>query len=91
MFENGQKKNYLQKHRNRMKPLITSCFYDSFLNFFISFSFFLFISVSEAFIVPQEIPSLLSLVYSNIPPIKKGNSNTFFLFPFFLVDTVAAI
>lgn len=33
-----------------------------------------FISGADAFIVPQEIPSLLSLVYSNIPPIKKGNT-----------------
>lgn len=30
---------------------------------------------SHAFIVPQEIPSLLSLVYSNIPPIKKGTDS----------------
>ncbi|CRL00753.1 CLUMA_CG014009, isoform A [Clunio marinus] len=29
----------------------------------------------SAFIVPQEIPSLLSLVYSNIPPIKKGTDS----------------
>lgn len=44
------------------ESLITSCFL-----------LFCFFSVTESFIVPQEIPSLLSLVYSNIPPIKKGN------------------
>lgn len=27
---------------------------------------------TNAFIVPQELQSALSLVYSNIPPIKKG-------------------
>lgn len=31
-----------------------------------------YLSDGHAFIVPQEIPSILSLVYSNIPPIKKG-------------------
>ncbi|KAG5675332.1 hypothetical protein PVAND_005242 [Polypedilum vanderplanki] len=31
--------------------------------------------VTEAFIVPQELPSILSLVYSNIPPIKKGTDS----------------
>lgn len=31
--------------------------------------------ILDAFIVPQEIPSLLSLVYSNIPPIKKGTDS----------------
>lgn len=30
---------------------------------------------NAAFIVPQEIPSILSLVYSNIPPIKKGTDS----------------
>ncbi|XP_046409160.1 uncharacterized protein LOC124174070 [Ischnura elegans] len=29
-------------------------------------------TVSDAFIVPEELPSILSLVYSNIPQIKKG-------------------
>ncbi|CAO1369279.1 unnamed protein product [Diamesa hyperborea] len=29
----------------------------------------------DGFIVPQEVPSLLSLVYSNIPPIKKGTDS----------------
>jgi len=27
---------------------------------------------ASAFIVPRELPSILSIVYSNIPPIKKG-------------------
>jgi hypothetical protein len=58
--------------RAKKEPLITSCSYDSF-----HFTFFLLLSlfavVTEAFIVPQELPSILSLVYSNIPPIKKGN------------------
>jgi hypothetical protein len=31
--------------------------------------------VSQAFIIPQEVPSLLSLIYSNIPPIKKGTDS----------------
>lgn len=26
-------------------------------------------------IVPQELPSVLSLVYSNIPPVKKGTDS----------------
>ncbi|XP_065357674.1 uncharacterized protein snsl [Calliphora vicina] len=30
---------------------------------------------SEALIVPNELPSILSLVYSNIPPIKKGTDS----------------
>ncbi|XP_030383275.1 mediator of RNA polymerase II transcription subunit 13 [Scaptodrosophila lebanonensis] len=30
---------------------------------------------ATAFIVPQELPSLLSVVYSNIPPIKKGTDS----------------
>lgn len=30
---------------------------------------------SNALIVPQELPSVLSLVYSNIPPIKKGTDS----------------
>lgn len=29
----------------------------------------------NGFIVPQELPSILSLVYSNIPPIKKGTDS----------------
>lgn len=36
--------------------------------------YFLF-SGAHAFIVPQELPSILSLVYSNIPPIKKGTDS----------------
>jgi len=35
----------------------------------------LFISYCNGFIVPQELPSILSLVYSNIPPIKKGTDS----------------
>lgn len=27
--------------------------------------------------MPQELPSVLSLVYSNIPPIKKGTDSRF--------------
>lgn len=34
--------------------------------------FFILVSGSENLIVPDEVPSLLSLVYSNIPPIRKG-------------------
>lgn len=30
---------------------------------------------AHAFIAPQEIPSILSLVYSNIPPVKKGTDS----------------
>ncbi|XP_017043895.1 uncharacterized protein LOC108089924 [Drosophila ficusphila] len=30
---------------------------------------------ASAFIVPRELPSLLSIVYSNIPPIKKGTDS----------------
>lgn len=33
---------------------------------------FYLVNYVSSFIVPQEVPSLLSLVYSNIPPIKKG-------------------
>ncbi|XP_055596204.1 uncharacterized protein LOC129746540 [Uranotaenia lowii] len=33
------------------------------------------VSYSNAFIVPEELPSILSLVYSNIPPIKKGTDS----------------
>lgn len=40
---------------------------------FAGFETFHFFADTESFIVPQEVPSLLSLVYSNIPPIKKGN------------------
>ncbi|CAG9798328.1 unnamed protein product [Chironomus riparius] len=45
------------------------------IHFSTSIPFSILIPVSEAFIVPQEIPSLLSLVYSNIPPIKKGTDS----------------
>ncbi|KAK6644958.1 hypothetical protein RUM43_001234 [Polyplax serrata] len=30
---------------------------------------------TECFIIPEEFPSLLSLVYSNIPPVKKGTDS----------------
>uniref|UniRef100_A0AAG5DDF0 Uncharacterized protein n=1 Tax=Anopheles atroparvus TaxID=41427 RepID=A0AAG5DDF0_ANOAO len=33
------------------------------------------ISFTNAFIVPEELPSILSLVYSNIPQIKKGTDS----------------
>jgi len=39
------------------------------------FGLILLINYANAFIVPQEVPSLLSLVYSNIPPIKKGTDS----------------
>ncbi|KAJ6649221.1 hypothetical protein Bhyg_04455 [Pseudolycoriella hygida] len=39
------------------------------------FGLFFVITYVHAFIVPQEVPSLLSLVYSNIPPIKKGTDS----------------
>ncbi|XP_011187367.2 uncharacterized protein LOC105215249 [Zeugodacus cucurbitae] len=31
--------------------------------------------IAESLIVPQELPSILSLIYSNIPPIKKGTDS----------------
>lgn len=46
--------------------------YSDFKNLFI---FCFFFSGGHAFIVPQELPSILSLVYSNIPPIKKGTDS----------------
>jgi len=39
------------------------------------FGLVLLINYVNSFIVPQEVPSLLSLVYSNIPPIKKGTDS----------------
>lgn len=42
--------------------------------FLFEFIFFLFkIIGASAAIIPEELPSLLSVAYSNIPPIKKGN------------------
>ncbi|XP_055303038.1 uncharacterized protein LOC129568787 [Sitodiplosis mosellana] len=35
----------------------------------------LLVSYCNGLIVPQELPSVLSLVYSNIPPIKKGTDS----------------
>ncbi|KAH8352090.1 hypothetical protein KR084_001911, partial [Drosophila pseudotakahashii] len=37
---------------------------------------------ARAFIVPRELPSILSIVYSNIPPIKKGKMSCTFLSKF---------
>jgi len=39
------------------------------------FGLFLLINYANALIVPQEVPSILSLVYSNIPPFKKGTDS----------------
>ncbi|XP_058453075.1 uncharacterized protein LOC131431402 [Malaya genurostris] len=36
---------------------------------------FVTVSYSNAFIIPEELPSILSLVYSNIPPIRKGTDS----------------
>jgi hypothetical protein len=41
------------------------------------FSLCLLFNYSNSFIVPQEVPSLLSLVYSNIPPIRKGSDSRY--------------
>lgn len=35
----------------------------------------LFVAVVSGFIIPEELPSLLSLLYSNIPPVKKGTDS----------------
>ncbi|KAJ9593920.1 hypothetical protein L9F63_014634 [Diploptera punctata] len=35
----------------------------------------LLISCAGALIIPEELPSLLSVIYSNIPPIKKGTDS----------------
>ncbi|KAH8282442.1 hypothetical protein KR054_007752 [Drosophila jambulina] len=44
----------------------------------------------STFIVPRELPSLLSIVYSNIPPIKKGEPTFFpeFYIPPFLINQI---
>jgi hypothetical protein len=31
-----------------------------------------FVTGGSALIIPEELPSILSVIYSNIPPIKKG-------------------
>ena len=36
---------------------------------------FIAVPNAEPLVVPQELPSILSLIYSNIPPIKKGTSS----------------
>lgn len=41
------------------------------------FSRFISFTDCNGLIVPQELPSVLSLVYSNIPPIKKGTDSRF--------------
>ncbi|CAD1476269.1 unnamed protein product, partial [Heterotrigona itama] len=33
----------------------------------------LFVSGATCLVIPEELPTILSLVYSNIPPIKKGD------------------
>jgi hypothetical protein len=32
----------------------------------------LFLGGSNALIIPEELPSILSIIYSNIPPIRNG-------------------
>ncbi|GLG92884.1 Uncharacterized protein GBIM_00433 [Gryllus bimaculatus] len=32
-------------------------------------------TIAEALIVPQELPTILSVIYSNIPPILKGTDS----------------
>lgn len=39
------------------------------------FRIFVFFADCNGLIVPQELPSVLSLVYSNIPPVKKGTDS----------------
>jgi len=34
-----------------------------------------FVQISESLVVPQELVTILSLIYSNIPPIKKGTDS----------------
>uniref|UniRef100_A0A182PG18 Uncharacterized protein n=1 Tax=Anopheles epiroticus TaxID=199890 RepID=A0A182PG18_9DIPT len=41
----------------------------------LALAFLLAVPFTNAFIVPEELPSILSLVYSNIPPIKKGTDS----------------
>ncbi|XP_051172565.1 uncharacterized protein LOC127288900 [Leptopilina boulardi] len=38
---------------------------------------FLYLKYTICLIVPDEIPSLLSLIYSNLPPVKKGTDSRF--------------
>lgn len=55
---------------NYFEPCLVFISLNNLIFDFLTFAF----SDANAFIVPQEVPSLLSLVYSNIPPIKKGKS-----------------
>ncbi|XP_052897961.1 uncharacterized protein LOC128304771 [Anopheles moucheti] len=54
--------------RQRPRPLLGSLL----MLFLLAFDA---VSFTNAFIVPEELPSILSLVYSNIPPIKKGTDS----------------
>lgn len=55
------------------RELILICYEEIFLYAaMISVFRFYFTGVDATIFVPEEIPSLLSVVYSNLPPIKKG-------------------
>ncbi|XP_049282783.1 uncharacterized protein LOC125763543 isoform X2 [Anopheles funestus] len=54
--------------RQRPRPLLGSLL----MLFLLAFDA---VSFTNAFIVPEELPSILSLVYSNIPQIKKGTDS----------------
>ncbi|XP_008552722.1 uncharacterized protein LOC103574932 isoform X2 [Microplitis demolitor] len=43
--------------------------------FFFLLSIFMFTSTVTGLIIPEELPSILSLIFSNIPPIKKGTDS----------------
>ncbi|CAH0713019.1 unnamed protein product, partial [Brenthis ino] len=45
------------------------------MGIFVVLSLFLVSFASCAVIIPEELPSLLSVLYSNIPPIKKGTDS----------------
>lgn len=62
------KENIYEK--SKMSRFVGKSFFKSLLK-----SLFFFLTGGHAFIVPQELPSILSLVYSNIPPIKKGTDS----------------
>ncbi|XP_043481976.1 uncharacterized protein LOC122511038 [Leptopilina heterotoma] len=38
---------------------------------------FLYLKCTACLIIPEEVPTILSLIYSNIPPIKKGTDSRF--------------
>ncbi|XP_055386580.1 uncharacterized protein LOC129615406 [Condylostylus longicornis] len=46
------------------------------LKFFVIF-FLIAAKCTSAFVIPQELPSILSLVYSNIPQIRKGHDSRY--------------